>query len=321
MRAVRKMLSSTAKNLYWMGRYLQRAKSTARLIEATQRMALQSRGEEAAGVALIFGMEDEFRQQQQQQSSGRPRPSQHCRPGCFTLRRAAYVDLESREPSWHRAQKRHTSRQRRRGHCSPRRKPPSRPGLHPRTAGLVTTLRKPASLPHPSFRAEGRVFSAARSRGISPRPENPAQSALLVQWNLQLVRQLSRAEWTARKVASADIQCGDFSLAHVHAQDDLFRLVILLDVHFPKFHSAFLQEHLHPAAIRAPRGAVDYDWLHSLFRHCWMQETPHASRFAQEMTTLTDLGRDTAVFSCDLDSNQGTLERHRRAVPIYIRIA
>ena len=60
------MLSSTAKNLYWMGRYLQRAKATARLIEATQRMALQSRGEEAAGVAAIFGMEDEFRQIQQQ---------------------------------------------------------------------------------------------------------------------------------------------------------------------------------------------------------------------------------------------------------------
>ena len=64
------MLSSTAKNLYWMGRYLQRAKSTARLIEATQRLALQSRGEEAAGVAAIFGMEDEFRQTQQQSSGG-----------------------------------------------------------------------------------------------------------------------------------------------------------------------------------------------------------------------------------------------------------
>ncbi|MFO1081220.1 MAG: alpha-E domain-containing protein [Reyranellaceae bacterium] len=60
------MLSSTAKNLYWMGRYLQRAKATARLIEATQRMALQSQGEEAAGIAAIFGMEDEFRQTQQQ---------------------------------------------------------------------------------------------------------------------------------------------------------------------------------------------------------------------------------------------------------------
>ena len=44
-----------------MGRYLQRAKTTARLIEATQRMALQSSGKEAEGVVAIFGMEDEFR--------------------------------------------------------------------------------------------------------------------------------------------------------------------------------------------------------------------------------------------------------------------
>src|SRR5882757_1786491 len=61
------MLSSTAKNVYWMGRYLQRAKTTARLIEATQRMALQSRGKEAEGVVAIFGMEDEFRQSQSQE--------------------------------------------------------------------------------------------------------------------------------------------------------------------------------------------------------------------------------------------------------------
>src|SRR6478735_1422978 len=64
------MLSSTAKNIYWMGRYLQRAKTTARLIEATQRMALQSSGEEAAAVVAIFGMEDEFRQSQMQESQG-----------------------------------------------------------------------------------------------------------------------------------------------------------------------------------------------------------------------------------------------------------
>ena len=47
------LLCRTAENLYWMGRYLQRAKSTARLIEATQRLALQSRGEEAADVAVV----------------------------------------------------------------------------------------------------------------------------------------------------------------------------------------------------------------------------------------------------------------------------
>src|SRR3954463_15902989 len=63
------MLSSTAKNLYWMGRYLQRAKTTARLIEATQRMALQSSGEEAEGVVAIFGMEEEFRDSDSQSQS------------------------------------------------------------------------------------------------------------------------------------------------------------------------------------------------------------------------------------------------------------
>src|SRR3954453_20842038 len=63
------MLSSTAKNIYWMGRYLQRAKTTARLIEATQRMSLQSSGEEAEGVVAIFGMEDEFRQSRTQKQS------------------------------------------------------------------------------------------------------------------------------------------------------------------------------------------------------------------------------------------------------------
>src|ERR1700744_5993332 len=61
------MLSSTAKNIYWMGRYLQRAKTTARLIEATQRMALQSSGKEAEGVVAIFGMEEEVRQSQSQE--------------------------------------------------------------------------------------------------------------------------------------------------------------------------------------------------------------------------------------------------------------
>jgi uncharacterized alpha-E superfamily protein len=69
------MLSSTAKNLYWMGRYLQRAKTTARLIEATQRMALQSSGKEAENVVAIFGMEDEFRQVQEQNTQSQSQGS------------------------------------------------------------------------------------------------------------------------------------------------------------------------------------------------------------------------------------------------------
>src|SRR5260221_6256048 len=60
------MLSSTAKNLYWMGRYLQRAKTVARLVEATQRMALQSGGEETTGVAAIFGLDEAFREKHPQ---------------------------------------------------------------------------------------------------------------------------------------------------------------------------------------------------------------------------------------------------------------
>jgi len=56
------MLSSTAKNLFWLGRYLQRAKSAARLLEATQRLVLQSGTEEVLAVARIFGTEREFRE-------------------------------------------------------------------------------------------------------------------------------------------------------------------------------------------------------------------------------------------------------------------
>ena len=54
------MLSSTAKNLYWLGRYLQRAESTARLLEATQRMALQSGAAEAGTAADIYGLREAF---------------------------------------------------------------------------------------------------------------------------------------------------------------------------------------------------------------------------------------------------------------------
>ena len=54
------MLSSTAKNLYWMGRYLHRAKNTARVLESTQRMALQSGTTEAGAVADVYALRAEF---------------------------------------------------------------------------------------------------------------------------------------------------------------------------------------------------------------------------------------------------------------------
>jgi uncharacterized alpha-E superfamily protein len=55
------MLSSTAKNLYWMGRYLQRAENTVRLLEATNRMNLQAAaGNTWTSVAIILGQGDPF---------------------------------------------------------------------------------------------------------------------------------------------------------------------------------------------------------------------------------------------------------------------
>ncbi len=55
------MLSSTAKNLYWMGRYLQRAENTVRLLEATYRMSLQSpSGDEWRSVPVIYGRAEDF---------------------------------------------------------------------------------------------------------------------------------------------------------------------------------------------------------------------------------------------------------------------
>jgi len=57
------MLSSTAKNLYWMGRYLQRAENTVRLLEATHRMSLQSpSGDEWRSVPVIYGLAEDFSQ-------------------------------------------------------------------------------------------------------------------------------------------------------------------------------------------------------------------------------------------------------------------
>jgi uncharacterized alpha-E superfamily protein len=55
------MLSSTAKNLYWMARYIQRAENTARVLEATNRMALLSSSDrEWRSVPLIYGLDAAF---------------------------------------------------------------------------------------------------------------------------------------------------------------------------------------------------------------------------------------------------------------------
>ena len=93
------MLSSTAKNIYWMGRYLQRAKTTARLIEATQRMALQSSGKEAENVVAIFGMEDEFRASQTQSQGQGPTQVQTQRRGGKLVDLVDFLAFDETNPS------------------------------------------------------------------------------------------------------------------------------------------------------------------------------------------------------------------------------
>jgi uncharacterized alpha-E superfamily protein len=93
------MLSSTAKNIYWMGRYLQRAKTTARLIEATQRMALQSSGKEAENVVAIFGMEDEFRAGQAQSQGQGPTLAQTQRQGGRLVDLVDFLAFDETNPS------------------------------------------------------------------------------------------------------------------------------------------------------------------------------------------------------------------------------
>ncbi|MCK6444044.1 alpha-E domain-containing protein [Elstera cyanobacteriorum] len=55
------MLSSTAGNIYWMGRYIERATNTARMLEATNRMWLMAGGSrEWQSLAMAFGLDENF---------------------------------------------------------------------------------------------------------------------------------------------------------------------------------------------------------------------------------------------------------------------
>ncbi len=79
------MLSSTARNLYWMGRYIQRAENTARMLEATNRMALLSGSDrEWRSVPSIYGMQESF-------------AKRHPKPGMDDL--LHFMLLDSENPS------------------------------------------------------------------------------------------------------------------------------------------------------------------------------------------------------------------------------
>jgi uncharacterized alpha-E superfamily protein len=68
------MLSRTAANLYWMSRYLERAENTARLLDATQTMALMPRSRRArrelTAPLAITGMEELYRERYEELTTG-----------------------------------------------------------------------------------------------------------------------------------------------------------------------------------------------------------------------------------------------------------
>ena len=77
------MLSSTARNLYWMGRYIQRAENTARMLEATNRMALLSGSDrEWRSVPAIYGIQEGFARR-------------HAKPGMEDLLHFMLLDAEN----------------------------------------------------------------------------------------------------------------------------------------------------------------------------------------------------------------------------------
>ena len=63
------MLSRTAQNLYWMGRYIERADATARLVEMGPRMTmLRSAHAEWRSVGRAAGIEEEERHRKRGQA-------------------------------------------------------------------------------------------------------------------------------------------------------------------------------------------------------------------------------------------------------------
>jgi hypothetical protein len=88
------------------------------------------------------------------------------------------------------------------------------------------------------------------------------QKQLAVQRDVEFGSKLAGIEWAAGEVTAADLNGGDFALAVVHADDEVFGVGIVFDVHFAKFDTAIFQERFCAAAIGTPDSAVDCDRFH-----------------------------------------------------------
>jgi hypothetical protein len=123
-------------------------------------------------------------------------------------------------------------------------------------------------------------------------------SSSLVQGNVQFFGEFVGIERAASEIAIADFQRRNSPAAVILAKNDCLSFVVLLDIHFVKFHIAFFQEILDPATIWTPARAVDDDGFHA----------------------LVGFDGNAAVFAGNLNTDDGSLQRDRRAIPIDIRI-
>ena len=93
-------------------------------------------------------------------------------------------------------------------------------------------------------------------------PHQREGKELAIQRNVEFGSELAGVEWAAGEVTAADLNRRDFALTVVHADDEVFGVGIVFDVHFAEFNTAIFQERLCAVAIGTPDGAVDCDWFH-----------------------------------------------------------
>jgi len=69
----------------------------------------------------------------------------------------------------------------------------------------------------------------------------------------------------ARKKVLSFLDSGDLAAAVIDPENEVFGIGVFLNVDFAKGYSAILQEVFGATAVRAPRGAVNYDGFHIEF--------------------------------------------------------
>lgn len=88
---------------------------------------------------------------------------------------------------------------------------------------------------------------------------------LAIQGNIQFGGKDVGIERATGKKALANFNRGHFSAAIIDFKDQIFRVRLLIDIHFDEVHSAIFQKFLGATAIHAPIRAIHDDLIHIIF--------------------------------------------------------